>query len=164
MSIAKYLINSLLQSAARSRALLSGVRLARGVLWGPSNSCRVTARGRLTSRLLAILVCALLGVACPGVDVTIRSYWPNGQLQFVEGGHDANNVRTGVWVYFSEDGSILYEQSYSDGATYERTGVYESGKRVRLPTEQEIANARLAAERIMKERAAVRAASEQQSK
>lgn len=119
---------------------------------------RQAERGRRwISGLLTLSVCAVLGAGCPGVDVTIRSYWPNGQLKFVAGGHDANHTRNGVWVYFTQTGDILYEQTYSDGSTYLRTGVYESGKRVRLPTEQEILEARETARRIMEESARLRA-------
>lgn len=122
-----------------------------------TDSRRAHDERRWISGLLALSVCAVLGVGCPGVDVTIRSYWPNGQLQFVEGGHGADNTRNGVWVYFTQTGDILYEETYSDGATYLRTGVYESGRRVRLPTEQEILDARATARRIMEENARLRA-------
>ncbi|NUP95438.1 MAG: hypothetical protein HUU28_04665 [Planctomycetaceae bacterium] len=76
----------------------------------------------------------------------------NGQIALVKtGSTNLSGEREGLWVYYDEEGELLFEQSYGS-ESYLRTGVYENGVRVRLPNEEELAAAAAIAERKMKNR------------
>lgn len=96
----------------------------------------------------ALCVACVLVASCG--KVTSRTYWPNGRPLFVSDGYDEKNERHGVWVYYTEDGQLMYTQTF-DGVDYDRTGVYEHGRRVRLPNEQELAAAKAKADELMRE-------------
>jgi hypothetical protein len=106
------------------------------------------ARGGLGVVLAVLLACS---AACG--RVTIRSYYPNGQLRLLEGGNEPGGARVGLWVYYAADGSVQDVVTFGDGTQIEGTGVYAGGKRVRLATEQELADAQDQANLIMSQSA-----------
>jgi hypothetical protein len=100
------------------------------------------------SRRLFVVLAITAASAC---GIQSNTYHGNGQLLVLPGGHDKNNEREGVWVYFNEDGSVKLVDDQIDGVTYERTGVYEHGHRVRMPIDAELQSARVEAERMTNE-------------
>jgi hypothetical protein len=107
----------------------TSVNLARSIAAAP------WARVVLGVVLLAVLVRA---GACGRLEM--HSVYVNGQLKVLRGESDGNRERVGLWVYYTIDGEVEYEVAVA-GRTIEGTGIYEAGKRIRLPTEQELAQA-----------------------
>lgn len=104
---------------------------------------------RFTRRLalsLAVLAAASTLAGCPGASFTVHSTWPNGRLSVLRGEADSAGERMGLWVYYAPDGSVQYERKSADGNVITATGVYEHGKRVRMPTSEELAAARVRAD------------------
>lgn len=105
---------------------------------------------RLFTRRLALSLAALAAAStlagCPGASFTVHSTWPNGRLSVLRGEADSARMRMGLWVYYAPDGSVEYERKSADGNVITATGVYEHGKRVRMPTSEELAAARVRAD------------------
>jgi len=106
----------------------------------------VLSRSAALASTLALFAAALL-LGCPGY-VQMHSTWPGGSLSVLRGASDQRGARMGLWVYYSPDGSVDYERTYPDGHVFIATGVYESGQRIRLPTQDELDWARAEADRI----------------
>lgn len=97
-----------------------------------------------------VLSAALLQAGACG-RLEMQSVYPNGQLKVLRGESGANGERVGLWVYYTIDGEVEYSVAVA-GRTIEGTGVYEVGKRIRLPTEQELAQAQARTDAWMRQR------------
>ncbi len=97
-----------------------------------------------------LLLASLLGAGACG-KLEMHSVYANGQLKVLRGESDWNGARVGLWVYYTIDGAVEYEVAVA-GRTIEGTGVYEAGKRIRLPTEQELAEAQARTDAWMRQR------------
>jgi hypothetical protein len=96
-----------------------------------------------------VLVFVFVSVACPGIKYESRTFYTNGQLAVLAGGNERSGAREGLWVYYAANGEIEYTCAFGTGTTIDGTGVYMAGKRVRLPTEDELAEANARTREIM---------------
>lgn len=92
------------------------------------------------------LIGSLLAVGACGIQSD--TFHGNGQLLVLPGESDSNGDRQGVWVYFNDDGSVKTDDDEIDGIVHTRTGFYEHGVRVRMPTDSELDESMLEAKRM----------------
>jgi hypothetical protein len=102
----------------------------------------------MNRRILSVMFLVIAVAACRQDRQVFRG---NGQLAHVAGGLTLSGERDGVWVYFDDDGSIVYDELIG-GVSYMRTGVYRNGQRIGSPTEAELEDAVETARRIMDQR------------
>lgn len=107
-------------------------------------------RGFTRRRALSLgaLVAASILTGCPGATWTSYTTHWNGRLAVLTGGADASGARMGLWVYYDDNGAVEYERKFGNGHVITGTGIYEHGKRVRMPTSEELAAARVRADVI----------------
>lgn len=102
----------------------------------------------MSRRVTSVMFLLIAVAACRRDRQLFRG---SGQLDHVAGGLTLSGERVGVWVYFDDDGSVVYDELI-DGVSYPRTGVYQDGKRIGNPTDRELDDARKTARRIMDDR------------